>query len=378
MKFDLRYLGAEEYPRLAAFIAEHWGPDHPYVKRRALFDWTFRRGELWDREGYSWLYAEDGGTMISSLGAIPFELNIRGKTVPAVWPVTWMTAEAYRHTGVGLWLFGMLRRPPFKAIVCFGAREAAADIYRALRFQMVDDIPRRVALLSQRQELATRLLEHTHPDWAPSRVDAVTRFYSPNWEPGSSTRVDIADFWSRWDDHGWQAWAPELVGAKRDARYLAWRYRDHPEVDYQILAVEDDGRIGLLVWRLEPVHIDRDMAMGSFARIVELLPASPSNARALLSTLWSDLSALPEVIGADYYNYHGLTGGWLAEAGMALSDAHPDGQGIPSGFQPIDRRCKPIPNAVWIRHGKGPSFPFDPGDAWYWTKSDSDRDVPIW
>ena len=64
--------------------------------------------------------------------------------------------------------------------------------------------------------------------------------------------------------------------------------------------------------------------------------------------------------------------------GMPLMADHPDGHGIPSGFQPIDQRCKSIPNAVWIRREEGPSYPFDPDGPWYWTKSDSDRDVPMW
>lgn len=378
MKFDLGYLGVDEYPRLAAFIAEHWGEHHPYVRKRALFDWCFRREGLWDREGYSWLYAEDDGAMISSLGAIPFELNLRGETHRAVWPVTWMTADAYRKTGVGLWLFGMLRRPPFRAIVCFGAREAAADIYRALRFQMVGDIPRRVGFMHSRREKAEELIMLTHPDWSTSRVaDLVARYVVA---PGDAPDAIVGGeaFWSQWDERGWQPWAPQLIGAKRDAAYLGWRYRDHPEYDYQLIAFEEEGRLGLLVWRLDPVHTDRETRVGSFARIVDFLPASPSNARALIAQLWATLAEIPDAMGADLYNYHGLTGRWLAELGMPLMADHPDGRGIPSGFQPIDKRCKSIPNAVWIRREEGPRHPFDPEGVWYWTKSDSDRDVPMW
>lgn len=376
-KFDFGYLPYDDYPRLAEFIAATWGPEHPYVRKKALFDWAFDRSHLWDRDGYSWLFAEDQGRMISSLGAIPFELNVRGETHRAVWPVTWMTAESYRSKGVGMWLFGMLRRPPFRAIVCFGARASAARIYRALRFQMVDDIPRRVAFLSSRRHDAVELIARTHPTWDISRTTSLTDAYLR--EPGDPpSLMREAEFWSEWDERGWQPWAPHLVGARRDAAYLDWRYRRHPEYDYRVLAVEDGDRVGCLVWRLDPVHVDRETRIGSFARIVDCLPTSATNARHLLDALWHELEPVDGCIGADFYNYHGPTGRWLGEAGLATMDDVRDGRAIPSGFLPIDRRCQPIPNAVYIRGESGPTYPFDDTCSWYWTKSDADRDVPMW
>ena len=97
MTIELRYAGFDEYPRISRFLAAHWAADNIYVRERRLFDWTFGRSALWDRDGYSFALAEAGGEIVGILGAIPFEFNRLGAGARALWLANYMIAPEHRR-----------------------------------------------------------------------------------------------------------------------------------------------------------------------------------------------------------------------------------------------------------------------------------------
>ena len=74
MSVEFRYASFDEYPRIRRFLDEYWAKDHVYVRLPQLFDWTFGRSGVWDREGYSFALAEDKGEIVGIFGRHPVYL----------------------------------------------------------------------------------------------------------------------------------------------------------------------------------------------------------------------------------------------------------------------------------------------------------------
>jgi hypothetical protein len=220
------------------------------------------------------------------------------------------------------------------------------------------------------------LLRTIYPDWPRERAEKLARHFTVANLPsvcGSAGEPLPAN----WEKNGWPHFAPKLVGAARHLGYLTWRYCNHPCFRYRSLAVEDGDRTGLLVWRLETIrrgtaHAPEDA--DRIGRLVEFLPSSRKNARALFTRFRHEL-AEAGAFGADYYGYHGETRAWLEEAGFLEVSGHPDGPAIPSRFQPLEPRGGNILSAVFVADDV-PACSMDPFCNWYWTKSDSDQDRP--
>src|ERR1700737_4000669 len=140
---SFRYARLDEYERVARFIDEHWAADHIYVRSKPLFDWTFRRGPRhWEDGTYSMGLAEDNGELVGILGGIPFTLNVFGEQSKGVWIVNYVVRSDHRRGSAALRLLSIFRREPFRACIAFGINPATSTIYRVLRGQVNDEIPR--------------------------------------------------------------------------------------------------------------------------------------------------------------------------------------------------------------------------------------------
>ena len=171
--------------------------------------------------------------------------------------------------------------------------------------------------------------------------------------------------------------AANTIGAVRDTDYLNWRYASHPVFDYKFISVPEGDRNGLAVWRLETIRKQTENGredIDRIGRLVEFLPASPSNADALLAAFIGELRAA-DAMAADFYGYHSPTRAMLQELGFRGAETSPEGGAIPSRFQPLDGKGGGILSAVFLRDGGAPGKN-DLDCPWYWTKSDSDQDRP--
>jgi hypothetical protein len=369
----VRYLRRGEHHLAARFLDEHWAKDHIYVRSPDLFDWSFDRPALWDHDGYSFAIAENDAGIVGVLGAIPMVFNDHGRRSLGLYMANWMVRPEHRGV-IGVALMQVFARPPFEQQYSFGINTEVTRVYRALGWHILRRIPRHVLVLpgaGPRVEAFLRLADPLlSADQARGLVDAF----------GRPVDVRVSRYEhalpSSWDDVTWTHLRTELVGAARDAEFLDWRYRRHPTFRYRFIACADGDLTGLAVWRLEtirrregPTLIDVDRV----ARVVEFLPVSEPNARALLAGLVAEIAGA-DAMFADFYGYHGETADRLDALGFRRTEHHPEGDRIPSRFQPLEAGGGQIMSAVATK--LAPPGEDAGGRAWYWTKGDSDQDRP--
>ena len=376
MTIEIRYATLDEYARISRFLDQYWRKDHVYVRDSRLFDWTFNRGDLWDREGYSFVLAEDKGETVGTLGGIPFQFNCLGRPSRGIWYVNLMLHPLYRKGPLFIRMLKMFQRSPYDIHAVAGMTGRAAEIYNKLGWTVFENIPRHLIVLPHRVDRMAALLRLTYGEWPLSRAQTLARFFSRKLYASNSAPT-LEKIPPSWDENDWPHIAQRTIGAARDRGYLRWRYLEHPNFTYRFTVVREGDRSGLAVWRLETIRrstpeglIDVDR----FGRIVEFLPTSLPNARALLSQLLAELHEA-NAIGADYYGYHAEIRRWLNDVGFRDIDDHPDGKLIPARFQPLDGRGGYVRSAV-LGNAALPRAFGDRDCVWYWTRSDADQDRP--
>lgn len=376
MAVTFRYATYDEYLPIRNFLDSYWAENHIYVRDRKLFDWTFDRKSLWKQDGYSFALAHEGGELVGILGGIPFEFNCFGKSSTGVWIANYVIRPDHRKGTIALQLLSMFRRPCFQPVIAFGINPATATIYKVLRGEVLPNIPRYFAALPHAAARMVNLLQVAHPDWPAEKAEELADVFRLRSMPQATCKAQ-AKLPSDWDIVDWPALAERSVGAARDKKFLIWRYRAHPRFFYRFLCMPEGRFNGLLVWRLESIRrvgsrgledVDR------IGRIVEFLPVSADNASALVAEFLRELQELG-AFGADFYGYHGDARAALEANGFRPVNCHPDGDAIPSRFQPLDGKGGAILSAIFPPEG-APSCGITEHCPWYWTKSDSDQDRP--
>jgi hypothetical protein len=376
MTVEFRYARVCDYTSISEFLAQYWAKDYVYVRQPELFRWTFGRSNLWDHDGYSFAVMEDRSELVGILGAIPFLFNSFGKTSRAVWFANLMVRADYRKGPLALHLLGMFRRPPFTVNAVAGINAKAITLYQKLRWKLLGPMPRHFAVTPYAVKRMTELVRLTHSNLDVHRAKSLVRFFTTDLCSESPSGIDDR-LPTTWDRDNWTEIASRTIGAARDSDYLNWRYLKHPCFEYRLKTRQEGNRTGLAIWRLEtirvltaigPVEVDR------IGRLVEFLPVSRCNARELFLDVWKDLSNA-DALGVDYYGYHEETAVWLQELGFLRTDKHPDGQNLPSRFQPLDGKGDSIMTAVMMSSDDS-SCLVNKDNLWYWTKSDGDQDRP--
>jgi hypothetical protein len=376
MAVEFRYANFDEYPRISSFLHEHWAKNHIYTRNRPLFDWSFRRAGHWDPNTYSFSLAVDGPELVGILGGIPFTLNRFGESSKAVWIVNYVIRPDYRKGAMALQLLSSFRKPEFSAVVAFGINPATVSIYQVLRGKVLPEIPRHFLVLPNRGERMACALKLAYADWPDDRAANLVSSFELSELPVAPLQVGH-ELPSGWDERDWPAHAARTIGAARDADFLTWRYKNHPDFKYNFLTVPEGKKTGLAVWRLETIRTETPhgrQEVDRIGRLVEFLPASPANAQALFGAFVGELERLGAV-GADFYGYHGETRKLLEDMGFKNTSTHPDGAALPSRFQPLDGKGGGIMSAIFLRDAAFPAKD-DHECPWYWTKSDSDQDRP--
>lgn len=249
MSIEFRYARADEYPAISEFLDTHWSRGHIYTRDEELFRWTFSRANHWDGDGFSFAVSEQEGELTGILGGIPFAFNCFGKRSKAVWIVNYVIRPDQRKGTAALKLLSMFRQAPFEETVAFGITQESTVIYRVLRGQVLDRIPRYFIVLPNEGHRLKRLLTVAHPDWPEDRAEAL-RVVLERKDISTASIEAGTGIPEGWDQQYWPAIAERTIGAERDSDYLTWRYQRHPRFDYKFISL----RGGLAVWRLETIR----------------------------------------------------------------------------------------------------------------------------
>ncbi len=366
----------EDLPQLQRLIHESWRPDHVMSRDGELFRWQYRfpgRPEL-----FSVLAARNGSEIVGFLGLIQADFCDVGERIPGAWMAMWFSKSS--DAGAGLQLLRHALQSHFRFVGCVGINDTALQLYRLMRFDIVERLPRWIRVISP--SALSRLLEGSESEYRlaarnawleTGRVSGTSssteqladdreRFQLRHWDAGMS---------SRWDE----AWNTQLSramrGTWRDAAHISWRFVDHPRFAYRVVVAEDvqtGGLQGLVAYRLEQVA----SLNVSVLRIVELL-GEPA-ARQLLAK-----SALAEGVKADAA---------FADFQCSAKSVGDDLRGIgfrpedevlaplPSLFQPLDTRRAGVRGAFWRDANRNDGIPLTSDRCFYVTCADGDQDRP--
>ena len=372
----IRLAEINDRKEILAFIDTHWQKNHAYVKNESLFDWTFLHNPNWQSDNYSISIFQNNGAIEGMLGTIPFEFNYYGKSQQACWLVNWLLLPHARKGGTGLKLLKIFSDDYGYDTVSFGINDTIARLYSALKWQETPAMPRCVWINPNLSPLVLRILEHLYPNFTRAEMlDFINeRSNSPalsiNHNNSLFSNVDPED----WDNRGWGKFKNKAVGCTRDFKYLSWRYDSHPLFEYESRVVDDGSNLGLLIWRIDNADDKRlDQKISTkfkFARVVEFIPNSKSNAEELISSFLATLVS-ENVAAFDFYCYHLELCSWMRELGFNITSEQ-------TGIQ-FPNYTQPLATGGFLRSAfkvqSSENAPLQMQD-WYWTKSDSDQDRP--
>ncbi|MGH9658285.1 MAG: hypothetical protein ACRD96_07055 [Bryobacteraceae bacterium] len=362
------------------YIDRRWRSGHVLSRDRELLEWQYdpRLVVHGDFAGVTVQLAWQGGTIVGMLGLTGFVLSHDGIESPGVWLSNWYANPECRGQNVALRLLWSVQKLGYEVMATLGANEVSAPIFRSLRFDVLEDLPRWVAVFDA-ASTATLLAEidgqAASGAWRGWCDEHLIR--SQPAIPGAS-QLEVLS-WTTALAPAWDAFwsahlAPHLVGTMRDARYLQWRYVEHPRFAYDVRVARErrTGSVrGCTVFRVEQVLGREEKVL----RVVEFL-ASP-DAEACLAVAVAEAGRRHGVSYADFYcsSARGVRG--LEAIGFALETRDGDWPSLPTRLCPLE----PGHFAMTIALRGVPAVRGRIGDlqrsGWlYVTKSDGDQDRP--
>ena len=274
---DIRPGTDADRPQIIARIAEVFGPD-PAARADRLWDWQWHQDPRLPTPGYRGVVADWRGQIIGNLGTIPAGLYLDGEPVGAHWAVDVLVhfglmrqalKEHRRHptaTGPDLsqGIAAALFDHPHAGPIQFGKHisDPMTAIMKRIGFVPPTDsgsMHRRVSLKHTLGRALGRPLG--------GLIGAVADLGLPL---GRRPRLPLEPLTGPFDARFDRLWE-EVRGSYpaiglRDARTLNWRYRQHPEGDYQVITTGEGTRLCGYV-----VLLSYDKGRRRWAKIVDLL-----------------------------------------------------------------------------------------------------------
>lgn len=264
---------------------------------------------------------------------------------------------------IGLKLIGsLLERLP----VIIGAGPSIASMITFRRLRPLYVLPLQRLILPLDPKTAATLSFNHQPQ---------TQQYLQSMTPRRPKSLPKIEALSSFDDHYDALWIEMRkiiqIGAERTARYMNWRYCEHPRFTYRICRINQPTGDAVFVWRTEtpPGHTH------SVIRLCDAIGVPDALAAAVpaLFAYWRDSE--PESAFADFYCSHDEVCAALLEGGFSHHLVMP-GLDLPRLFQPLanDSR-KTLYFYLSLSRDLGLTPRFIPGRS-YLTKGDSNQDRP--
>jgi hypothetical protein len=260
-----------------------------------------------------------------------------------------------------------------------GANHLTTKVLSTLGWERIPDVPRWIGVIDPHQAaalitasdaavtpaVAERLCErHRVADGMPvrrvaERVDVVP------WTPECA---------GAWDRYWREQLAGTLVGTRRDAAYLRWRYAEHPRFRYDLRLARrrvDGSVLGIAVFRVEQVRERPERVL----RVVEFL-ASPE-AEAALADAVTEAGRQQAVAFADFYCSSPRAARGLEGLGFKLARAEPRAPAFPCRLQPLEGGQFSMTGLLQLPPElRGNLARLMDDGRLYLTKSDGDQDRP--
>jgi hypothetical protein len=345
---------AEHVGALHAFWQRMYRPDYVLVANKEVFCWQFGRRD--NRPGFNIKLALIDGEIMGCLGYIPVEVSIKGQVRSGCWTANWMVDPEQRRLGMGPLLMRELTQQ-FDVTLVVGLSKDARALLPRMGFADLGELDRYVCVLDPVR--AAALLEGGSLEWPDAASKADCSFETMSVRRVESFDSAATELWDR-------LLGREMMGTRRTADFLNWRYAMHPVFRHRLFVVESEGSLrGLAVYRVEQAR-GVDVRVG---RLLEFV-AEPEAADALLGAVLSDARD-QQVSVVDFFTSAARFETLLTRHGFLRGD-HPLSALIPLLFQPIDRRRSGI---AFMAHSRSVPAVAD-RNGWYVTKSDGDQDRP--
>lgn len=345
------------------FFRDYWGKNHILGNDRDFMLWQMspQRSPIFKDAGLAAISYWDDGRLVGLIGVMSMDFNCNGEVAPGAWLCNLQADSAYLAQGIGSKLMTSPHQLPISVVAAAGINLAVIPMYRAMRYQCVDAVPRFIRILDR--ERAAKLLAGRNV------ADALAHPLAARAPPGW-TVAPTRDPGAGWDSF-WHAFTQDgYFGTQRDAAFLNWRYLQHPRLDYRLsLAIDAHGAIGgAMVHRLETIRDTKDCLL----RVIELVARDPGAYGALLAEA-ERLGGEAGAIFADHYTTR-PQGGVLRSRGWHAESDYPDIV-IPGLFQPLLRETRKINLAIRLI-GDTPWKAGPWRENLYVVKSDGDQDRP--
>jgi GNAT superfamily N-acetyltransferase len=359
-----RFVAPSEVDVAMEFFHRYWGANHILGNDREFMLWQMSpdRSPIFARAGLAALTYWDDDRLVGLIGVQSMPFNCDGEVADSAWLCNLQAAPEYLALGIGMKLMAGVHRLPIAGIGAAGINLAVYPMYRAMRYFCSEKLPRFIRIVDAGAARALLAGENT---------DRALTVPPPTGKAAGSVSVTASeavppDWNAFWEDYTRRGY----FGTDRDAGFIAWRYLDHPRLDYRLtLARDGSGRLlGASVHRLEKVR-DREERL---LRVVEIIATEPA--------VWDALLANAERIGldqgvafVDHYTSRPheealRTRRWYEE------DDHP-GLVTPGLFQPLLQQTRKINLAVRLL-GDTPWKSRQWRENLHVVKSDGDQDRP--
>jgi GNAT acetyltransferase-like protein len=371
----------EDVPALMRFIDAHWRAGHVLSRDETLLRWQFDLTRMTGRalQGPAVLLAWHRGEVVGMLGLVGFDWNAEGISMTGAWLSHWLVAPEKRSYGVAMRLLVAARALDLEVLGSLGASDVTTKVLSTLGWELLPDVSRWIGVMDQRQ--AAALLKASDAAVAPeeaARLCQRNRVADSMRVRSSAERVDVVRWTPEcaapWDRYWREQLARTLVGTRRDAAYLRWRYAEHPRFRYELRLARrrvDESVLGAVVFRVEQVRERPERVL----RVVEFL-ASPE-AEAPLAEAVAQAGREQGVAFADFYCSSPRAARGLEGLGFKLAMAQPGEPAFPCRLQPLEGGHFRMRGLVQVPPGQRGNLArlIDAGRL-YLTKSDSDQDRP--
>lgn len=365
---EIRFFSKNETSELQQGINEIWAENHIFVREEKLLKYMFldnpSRSTVSGKNDYSFLGAWKDGKLIGLLGVMPFLLNVYGKEELGCCLTNWIVLPEYRTSGAGLALMNAVQSHQPSILLSLGINENVAQLYRMMRWNVLDDTPRWIGIVNKNKTVEKMLNGNSEPlrYWSEVRGIQVSKY---------TVYEEIQLNEEKWNDFYWNDFAKKTVGFARDYSFINWRYLENPFFEYRTLLCVDktDNYKGIAIVRIEEV-----LNGEKIGRIVEFISSDQDSAVVLANAI---INLDSEVLFFDFYCFSSV-GAWGLEAVGFKKVIKSSNENIvvPSRFQPLDLKGTNLMASMYTTTKFAKKINIIKDDNWYVTKGDSDQDRP--